>query len=128
MQRREAEFAVKFSKWFKHKWPEDKPAYFEFKCCRSMALPFSAVSMKQLVNLEISKFYYKFSDFDRMGTPFDAVGFCGKGYIVIQYWKPRNKEFIIIPIDIFLEEKQSSSRKSLTEKRARELGQVCLLA
>lgn len=121
MHRREAEFSTKFKKWAYYEWPDDKPAYFELKVSRTTALPFSAVSDKQNSNLKIRKFVHKFSDFDRLGTPFDMVCFLGSGYIVIQYYRPLNKEFFIIPIDVFLKEKETSKRKSLTEDRAREL-------
>lgn len=128
MIRREAQFATKFSHWAKANWPvETKPAYFEYKVSLSSSLPFSEVSEKQYFNLQIKKFYFKFSDYDRMGTPLDAVFFCGQGYVVIQYYRPRNKEFFIIPIQTFLKEKDSSARKSLTEERAREIGQAYFL-
>ena len=121
MKRRESEFSTKFAKWAYYEWPDNDNAYFELKVSRTSSLPFDAVSDKQNNNLYIRKFIHKFSDFDRMGTPFDMVCFCGKGYVVIQYYRPRNKEFFIIPIDIFLKEKETSDRKSLTEIRAREL-------
>lgn len=127
MKRREAEFSTKFFKWAYYEWPDDKPAYWELKVSRTNALPFSAVSEKQLMNLAIKKFGHKFSDFDRMGTPFDGVTFCGKGYVVIQYYRPRNKEFFIIPLDTFMKEKATSERKSLLESRAREISKVCFL-
>lgn len=121
MKRRESEFSTKFSKWAYYEWPDKDNAYFELKVSRTTSLPFSAVSDKQNSNLGIRKFVHKFSDYDRLGTPFDMVCFCGKGYVVIQYYRLRNKEFFIIPIDIFLKEKEFSDRKSLTEDRAREL-------
>lgn len=128
MKRREAEFATKVARWAMYNWNvETNPAYFEYKVSRTSSLPFSEVSDKQYINLKLKKFYHKFSDFDRMGTPLDAIFFCGKGYVVIQYYKPRNKEFFIIPIDIFIKEREESKRRSLTESRAREIGQVCFL-
>lgn len=129
MKRRESEFSTKFGRWAKYNWDAEKnPAYFEYKVSRTSSLPFSEVSAKQNTNLQLKKFYHKFSDFDRMGTPFDAVFFCGKGYVVIQYYRPRNKEFFIIPIDTFLKEKEISDRKSLTEQRAKEIGSSFYLA
>lgn len=133
MKRRESEFSTKFLKWVYHRWPDDMPAYWEMKVSRTTSLPFNAVSDKQNANLQVRKFSHKFSDFDRMGTPFDAVTFCGKGYVVIQYYRPRNKEFFIIPIDTFLSERELSltmtnPRKSLTEDRARELSGSYFLA
>ena len=121
MQRRESEFTTKFKRWVYHEWTDDQPAYFELKVSREKSIPFGAVSDKQNLNLKIRKFVHKFSDFDRMGTPFDMICFTGNGFVVIHYYRPRNKEFFIVPIDDFLKEKASSSRKSLTEDRAREL-------
>lgn len=129
MKRRESTFGTQVALWAKYNWDAEKnPAYFEYKVSRTTSLPFSEVSDKQKTNLKIKKFYHKFSDFDRMGTPFDAVLFCGKGYIVIQYWRPRNKEFFIIPVEKWVDEVENSQRKSLTEDRAREIGITCYLA
>ena len=114
-------------KWAYYEWPDDKPAYWELKVSRTNSLPFDAVSDKQNSNLGVRKFSHKFSDYDRLGTPFDGITFCGKGYVVIQYYKPRNKEFFIIPRDVFLKEKETSERKSLLECRAREISIVCFL-
>lgn len=128
MKRRESEFATAASKWLKYYWdPVKNPAYFEYKVTHKGALAFNAVSEKQYFNLQLKKFYYKFSDYDRLGTPFDSVFFSGCGYVVVQYYRPRNKEFFIIPIDIFIQERDSSKRKSLTEERAREIGMSCML-
>lgn len=127
MKRRESEFATKFARWAKYNWPSKDNAYFELKVSRTLSLPFSEVSDKQNINLQIKKFIHKFSDFDRMGTPFDMVCFSGQGYVVIQYYRPRNKEFFIIPIQTFLKEKETSERKSLLEERAREIGQAYFL-
>ena len=127
MKRRESEFQTKFSKWAYYRWPDNSAAYFELKVSRTTSLPFSAVSDKQVDNLGIRKFVHKFSDMDRLGTPFDMVCFCGTGYVVIQYYRPANKEFFIIPINVFLKEKETSDRKSLTEERAREIGTAYFL-
>jgi len=122
MIRRESQFQTNFSKWCKYNWPLNEPAYFELKCARTSSLPFSAVSDKQLYNLQLKRLIHKFSDMDRLGTPFDMVCFSGKGYVVIQYYRPGNKEFFIIEIERFLEEKNKSQRKSLTEDTARVIG------
>ena len=128
MKRREAEFASKFSRWAKHYWRDDDPAYFEYKVSLTKSLPFNSVSDKQYANLQIHKFYHKFSDFDRMGTPFDAVLFCGTGYVVFQYYEPRNKEFFIMKVQDFIKERDLSGRKSLTEDRARQVAMSYFLA
>lgn len=134
MKRRESEFTTKFARWAKYNWDAEKnPAYFEYKVSRTLSLPFGEVSDKQNTNLQLKRFYHKFSDFDRMGTPFDAVMFCGKGYVVIQYHRRGNKEFFIIKVEDFLKERERSltlekPRKSLTEERAREISGSFFLA
>jgi len=124
MRRLEAEFSTKFGRWAKHFWPISRPAYFEFKISQTESLLFSAISEKQYRNLQLEKFYFKFSDFDRMGTPFDGVCFSGEGLVVIQYNAPKNKEFVILPISVVIAERAISKRKSLTLSRAYQLGQV----
>lgn len=127
MKRREAEFTTKFFRWVRYMWPDNLPAYWELKVSRTTSLPFSAVSDKQLANLQIKKFSHKFSDYERNGTPFDGITFCGQGYVVVYYYRPRNKLFYIIPIEDFLKEKETSRRKSLLEARADQIGQRYLL-
>lgn len=132
MNRRESKFQTKFGRWVKYRWPEERNAHFELKVAKEgEPLPFSAVSDKQKANLYIAKrrFFHKYSDIDRLGTPFDC-SHVGKAetFVVIQYEKPKQKEFFLCPIDIFLEEeerekKKEKGRKSLTEERAR---QICI--
>jgi len=122
MLRREAQFTTKFQKWLKYKWSKEPNAYFELKVSRGISLPFSDVKEHQIFNLLQPRIIHKFSDALRWGTLFDVILCTGKGYVVIQYYKPGNKEFFIIPIKDFLKEKETSKRKSLTEDRAREIG------
>jgi len=121
MQKREAQFTTKFQKWLKYEWDKEPSAYFELKVSRGTSLPFSDVKDHQVSNLLLKKVIHKFSDALRWGTLFDVILCTGKGYVVIQYYRLRNKEFFIIPIKVWLKEKATSDRKSLTEDRAREL-------
>lgn len=124
MIRRESKFQTKFSRWVKYRWPEDVNAHFELKVARTNSLPFSAVSDKQKNNLRIAqkRFFKKYSDMDRMGTDFDCshVG-PAQCFIVIQYYRPQNKEFFMCPIDVFLDIERTSDRKSITEEQCRDL-------
>ncbi len=124
MIKREAEFQTKFGRWLKYMWPKDRSSHFELKVARTGSLPFSAVSKKQKTNLKIAQkwFYHKYSDFSGFGTAFDCT-FVGPAdcYVVVQYLKPKNKEFFVCPIDSFLEEEQRGDRRSLTEERARAI-------
>ncbi len=124
MKRLESKFQTKFGKWVFYRWPKDRYAHFELKVARGNALPFSAVSEKQKRNLRIAlrRFFHKYSDIDRLGTPFDC-SYVGPAecFVVVQYDKPKNKEFFLCPIESFLEEEEVSTRKSLTEERARQI-------
>lgn len=125
MQRRESLFTTKFRKWVFHCW-QGGPAYFEVKTSQDSlsSIPFDAVSEKQIANLQLRKFVYKFSDYDQLGTPLDMISFEGKGYVVIYFWRKGNKEFFIIPVYTWLTEQMMSNRKSLTEERARAIGKA----
>ena|SRR3990167_5947074 len=126
MKKREQIFTTKFQKWLKANWKKGN-AYFEIKCSTTNLIPFSVVKDHQINNLQIKKFIYKFSDGFMVGTPFDVI-FCeGKGYIVIYFYRPRNKEFFIIPIERWLWLQNSAIKKSLKEKEIKELGTECYL-
>lgn len=128
MKRRESEFQTRLNRWAKAHWSFGS-ALVECKVSRGKSLPFSAVSDKQERNLlqaSTGFFNYTFSDYDRMGTPADCVFLDGvggaEGYVAVQFWRPRNKEFFLIPISEWINEKETSSRKSITEERLKELG------
>lgn len=123
MKRLEAQFGTKFKRWVHYMWP-GKTFHFELKVARTDSLPFSAVSDKQKNNLRIAqnKFIHKYSDYDRMGTPFDGTFTKGaECYVVIQFDRPKNKEFFMCDINTFLDEEKISDRKSLTEARCKEI-------
>lgn len=124
MRKREAEFTTKFKKWVIHRWTGGT-AHFELKVTKNNTLPFSAVTEKQISNLKGAKRYFihKFSDFDRMGTPFDIVFTNGGGsFVVIMFYRQGQKEFFMIDVDKFVEEQKTSTKKSLREEDARRIG------
>jgi len=114
---KEKDFQRTFNHWLKavHK----KTGLFELKITKG-ALPFSAVAPHQveaLLNAKHSCLYYKIPDVGYQ-NPADAFGLCGEeAYVVIKY----PKAWYMIDIDAFLKERDSSSRKSLTEERAKEI-------
>ncbi len=90
------------------------------------ALPFDAVKDHQIHALEIAKwhcFVYKISDIDggMVQKPCDGVTISGAGLFIFHWQRKGNKEFFIIDVDAFINEKETSKRKSLTEDRAREI-------
>ena len=131
MKRRESEFQTRLNRWSKHFWktlPRDEfgSALVECKVSKTKSLAYSAVSDKQVRNLTLANegfFNHTFSDFDRMGTPADCVFLHeSNAFVAIQFWRPRNKEFFLIPIQEWITEVETSDRKSLTECRARDIG------
>ena len=118
--------------------PPCKNAVYELKICKSNAMPFNQVKEHQIVALQQAKngnLYHKIADqtFGRAGQfghtlkkPFDCMNiYKAEAYVVICYYKLRQKkEFLLIDIDDFIREKNYSDRKSLTEKRAKELKKI----
>ena len=124
---RENDLQSKFGKWAKN-WAGGA-SVFELKITKTNLLRFDAVSEHQINCLvsasSSSGFHYKISDSGMGHKPFDSVHFRNmNAFVVIQYYKPRKKEFIMIDIERFIKEKEKSSRKSLTEDRAKEIGVV----
>ena len=123
---KESDFQSRFNKWAKHNWK--KSSVFELKIVKSGALPFNGVLQHQKDALEAVKhrsIAYKLPDDSRGYKPFDSFILSGlPAYVVIMFYKPRKSEFIMVGIDAFLNEEKASERKSLTESRAKEIGEV----
>ena len=117
--------------------PPNKTAVYELKLCKSRALPFNAVKVHQvegLLNAKLGNLFHKISDSPIFAgaksrftkpKPFDCFSLYHAGaYIVILYYKPRQpKEFILIDIEAYIQEAERSTRKRLTEERAREIAE-----
>lgn len=111
---------------------------YELKICKKSSIPFNAVQPHQIAALlkaTTTALYHKIADSPvswGAGTavrftakkPFDCFILVGApAYIVIWFYHPRGKKvFIKISIGVFLQEMQTSVRKSLTETRALEIG------
>jgi len=128
MQKREQQFQTEFNKWVKNCFPFT--AAYELKAAEANSIPFSAVADHQERALDVANngprpFVYKISDFDRMQKPFDCFSLFGvPAYVVIIFnWNQGNrKDFVMIEIDDWLEEAESSERKSITSERADQIG------
>ncbi len=126
-QAREARFTTEMQRYLRaHK--QDLPRAYAWEVKVSTddnALPFDAVKEHQIHALEIAKwhcFVYKISDIDGMvQKPCDGVTISGAGLLIFYWQRKGNKEFYIIDIDVFVNEKETSKRKSLTESRAKEI-------
>lgn len=134
---KESNMQTLFGKYIKAVLP-NKSATFELKICKGNALPFEAVKEHQreaLLRCQNGGFYHKLIDppvYAEMKTrfnakrPFDCLYLIGvEAFVVVWFYRERKpKKFIFIPIKVFLEEEEKSSRKSLTEIRAEQIGSV----
>lgn len=113
---------------------------YELKICKMNAMPFSSVQEHQIAALlqaHNGNLYHKIQDnpvswgqgtFMRFTKkkPFDCLVLAHvASFVVIWYYRPREKKYFIkVPIEAFILEMKNSTRKSLTEARAREIGEV----
>jgi len=121
MKKREALFGNRFRSWLRAQ--KDFPASaFELKQTTIDYIPFSDVQDHQVAALLAAKtrlgILYKAPDDSHGVKPFDFFYLqrCS-AFVVIKY--PKSAE--VIDIDVFLMEKERSTRKSLTSKKAQEI-------
>lgn len=120
---KEKDFQTKFTRWLHYRFPGC--GAFELKICKGTLLPFDAVQDHQEKALALTKnvgIEYKIPDDSRGTKPFDCFRLRGEAYVVIMFYTRGIGGFYMIDIDRWLEERTKSSRKSLTEARAREIG------
>lgn len=122
MQKREASFQTVFNKYLRAKRLHGN---FELKQTKGKSIAFDAVEDHQLDGLLAAQavgMVWKYSDQDQRQKPFDCSSLPPlPGYVVIRF----PKQFFIIYAKTFLHEKATSTRKSLTQERAKE---ICLWA
>jgi len=125
---KEKSFQSTFSRWCKYYFCET--AAFELKLTKKNNIPFSAVvphQVQALLCAKHSKLIHKIPDLGNQ-NPFDSfILHCAEAYVVIMFYKRGQKEFIMIDIDEWVLEDRISKRRSLTEKRAKEIGKICYL-
>lgn len=122
---KEKDFQIKFGHWVKAFWKES--GVFELKLAKGFLMPFDAVADHQIAALLATKkdsLFFKLPDCGYQ-NPFDCMFLKEiSAYVVVMFYKPGQKEFIMIDAEVFLLEKQRSQRKSLLESRAKEIGFV----
>ena len=136
---KEKEMQSLFGKYLKVN-PPDKSEAYELKICKNGSLPFDAVKEHQIVGLidATNGLYHKISDspiFAGSQTrftkpkPFDCLYVIAeKSFVVIMFYKPRKpKKTYLIEINSFLQEKETSERKSLTEERANKIAERTII-
>jgi hypothetical protein len=98
---------------------------WEAKFSRTDRIPFSALAEHQerfLLKSEMI-FGFKVPDNGIGQKPFDGfVLYQAKSVFIAIYYQPRATEIYEIPIRIFVHQKYTSKEKSLSKKRAAELG------
>ena len=117
--RHEAKFHSKFRHYLQARMKE--PGVFEVKYAHRDIVYFSALEEHQRESLLAAKhrsLTYKPPDDTRGFKPCDFLHFAGvRAYVVVKY----SKGFVLIDIDVWVEEARISKRKSLTWERARYL-------
>lgn len=108
---------------------------YELKMEKTKSIAFDRVYDHQVSGLRMAKYaglYHKIADTTMSfgGTqrfnkpkPYDCQVIVGaEAYVVIMFYIPRQKKTVyMIDVDEWIKEKESSSRKSLTEDRARAI-------
>ena len=130
---------VLFGKYLKANSPNQSEAY-ELKICKGTSLSFSAVKDHQIKGLfdATNGLYHKISDSPIFAgsmtrftnpKPFDCLHLKNViGYVVILFYKPKKPKITyIINIRDFLNEKEKSNRKSLTEEKAKEIANKIII-
>ncbi len=124
MKKREANFGILFRHWIKAN-PMFNSA-FELKQTTTNSIPFSDVQEHQLealmaVQINKSGLLYKIPDDSRGVKPFDYVYLKNAlAFVVIKY----PTCFVLIEPQKFLNERDSSKRKSLTSERAKAISSI----
>jgi len=128
MIRLEKDFQTAFNRWARYRW-DGGSAAFELKLARGSSLPFNALAPHQKVSLKLSKhsiLIYKAPDLGNL-NPFDTFVMQEASAFIAVMFLPEQKVFYLIDIDVWCAEEETSSRKSLTEERAEQLGMLCVL-
>lgn len=121
MIKREAKFTTLFRHWVRANKRNLFSSAFELKQTTGKSIPFSDVQEHQLDALLAAKhdgLLYKAPDDSRGIKPFDMFFlYNARAFVVIRY----PDFFCLIDVEVFIEERQISERKSLTAQRAREI-------
>ena len=121
----ERNFQTEFNKWLKA--IHYKTGAFELKVSDGSSLPFDHVQDHQETALYAAKhgnFVYKIPDLGNQ-NPFDCLMLVHvPSWVVVMYHHKDfgQREFYMIDIDMWMEEKRITDRKSLTEERAGQIG------
>lgn len=117
---KEKSFQTQFGHWLKANYSHS--GAFELKSARGKSLPFSDVQPHQeqaLWHVKHKSIYHKIPDVGYQ-NPFDCLVLSkADAYVVVRFGSGK---WYMIDIDAWIEERNSSKRKSITEERAQEIG------
>jgi len=136
----EKNFQSLFKVWLGQNMPKVSTVY-ELKLEKGNSIPFDRVYDHQITGLRMCKYaglYHKIADttmtFGGKQTfnkpkPFDCFVMVGaEAYVVILFYVPRQDKVVyFIDVDDWIAEKASSSRKSLTQDRARAISKRVII-
>lgn len=120
----ERDFVTDFNRWLRVIFR--RTGAFELKATKMAHIAFDAVKSHQrdaLFHAKRGGLAYKIPDDAYAQKPFDCVSLVGVPAYVVIMFNAKSPHFYLIDIDVFLDEEQKSERKSLTERRAAEIGQ-----
>lgn len=130
MEKREAKFTTKFQKWLAKNWDQTGP--IEVKVSNNHRIAFAQFPEHQIRALRMAKHnkvVWKIPDLGRT-NPFDLILYCKSGaWVCLVFFVDTDQEvFYILDIDVWIAEEIKCSEKSITEARAKEIGQTCDLS
>lgn len=121
-----------FTKYIKAN-PPTQPEAYELKIEKGKSIAFNRFADHQIVALiqvEELGHYHKIQDMAAKSgyadpKPFDAFYLKGKSFVVIWFYKPRQKKiFYKVPLNKWLELKWQTERKSATEAMVASVAEV----
>ena len=123
---RESDVQIKFNHYVKARWTQGRSAAFELKICKENSIPFSNVQEHQVAGLlsaKEAKLVYKIPDGTLGQKPFDSMCLSGiEAYVVIIWHYDRKyTRAYLIDIHDWVQEDETSERRSITEERASQL-------
>lgn len=119
----EKDFQTEFNRWLKIIYR--RTGVFELKISKTSSIPFSDVKPHQESALYAAKhgtLAYKIPDDTYSQKPFDCFAVTEVPAFVVVMFNAKSSHFYMIEIESWMQAKRDSSRKSLTEAEASNIG------
>ena len=124
----EKDFQTDFGRWIHHGDALLASSGFELKVTPHGSIPFSDVREHQLDALmaaKKSRMFWKIPDDSLAAKPFDCFLLVASSAWIVVMFRCRargQKEFFLIDVEVWTNERKRARRKSMTEERARQVG------